>query len=275
MSGRYRTRSLRQLWHSPAGLMAVSIAMLPALPTMAQPPAFTPEAPASPRESAAIDLTGSWVSIVNEDWRWRMRTPPKGDYESVLTLNPQGRAVADAWDPSEDGSCKAYGAPGLMRMPTRLRISWESDDVLKLETDAGEQTRLFRFASAGMPEAASGARSLQGDSVARWNRTLTPPGPLGFAPPPGTVPPTAGGSLEVTTANLSPGWLRRNGVPYSERTVLTEYFDRFEAPNGDEWLIVTAIVSDPVYHSGRFITSSHFKREADDSAWDPVPCRVD
>ena len=67
------------------------------LAAQAQPPA-APQPPATPRGRAPIDLTGYWVSIVNEDWRWRMVTPPKGDFASV-PLNPEGTKVADAWDP--------------------------------------------------------------------------------------------------------------------------------------------------------------------------------
>jgi hypothetical protein len=72
----------------------------------------------SPQQTAPIDLTGYWVSIVNEDWRWRMVTPPKGDVASV-PINAEGRKIAESWDPKLDGSCLAYGAAGLMRMPTR------------------------------------------------------------------------------------------------------------------------------------------------------------
>jgi hypothetical protein len=75
------------------------------------------------------------------------------------------------------------------------------------------------------------------------------------------------------TTNLRPGWLRRNGVPYSERTTVTEYFDRFPAPDETEWMVVTTIVEDPAYLAGRYITSSHFRREADASQWSPRPCR--
>src|SRR5262252_1667834 len=74
--------------------------------------------PPTPRVGAPIDLTGYWVSIVNEDWRWRMVTPPKGDFASV-PLNAEGTRVGNSWDPSQDGSCLAYGAAGLMRLPTR------------------------------------------------------------------------------------------------------------------------------------------------------------
>ena len=238
--------------------------------SLAQPP-LAGRAALSARESAAIDITGDWVSIVNEDWRWRMRTPPKGDYESVQTLSPRGRAVADMWEPSQDGACKAYGAGGLLRMPTRLRISWENDSALKLATDAGRQERIFQF--SGSESTGDSTPSLQGHSVAAWRRTLPPPGRMGFSPPSGFGPSTQGGSLMVTTTRLSEGWLRRNGVPYSDQTVLTEHFDTFTAPNGDDWLIVTTIVDDPVYHLDRFVTSSHFRRESDRSGWNPTACR--
>lgn len=234
----------------------------------AQPPSPSPGPPPSPRESAAFDITGQWVSIVNEDWRWRMMTPPKGDYTSLGMLNAQGRAVADGWDPAQNGSCKAYGAAGLMRMPTRLRIEWQTDDLLLFETDAGAQRRELRFA----PPAAR-PPSLQGDSMARWVRTLR--ASRGLGGPATAGPPPPGGSLTVTTTNLTPGWLRKNGVPYSERTTLTEHFDAFESPNGDDWLIVTTIVEDPVYLNGRYVTSSHFKRETDRSKWNLTPCRND
>ena len=229
-----------------------AVACLLATVARAQPRGGPPEPPASARQSAAIDLTGQWVSIVNEDWRWRVITPPKGDYTSVQPLNAAGRAVADQWDPSQDGSCRAYGAAGLMRMPTRLRIDWDGDDVLTVRTDAGEQLRRFEFA----PKDDAGAPSLQGHSVATWHHTLRPAGARGGPQPPG-------GSLEVVTTRLTPGWLRKNGVPYSADTKLTEHFDRFAAPSGDEWLVVTTIVEDPQYLNGRFITSSHFRREKD------------
>lgn len=220
--------------------------------------------PQSPRASAPIDLTGQWVAIVNEEWRWRMVTPPKGDYASVAPLmTAEARRVAGEWTPAEDGSCKAYGAAGLMRLPLRVRISWEGDDVLKLETDVGQQVRRLRFGAG----AAAGPASLQGHSVAQWERTLRAPGGGAAAPQP------EGGSLLVRTGNLVPGWLRRNGVPYGDKATVTEYFDRFRTPAGDEWFVVTTVVEDPVYLNGRFITSSNFRREADATKWYPKPCK--
>ena len=229
-----------------------------------------PRPPQSPRAAAPFDIAGNWVSIVNEDWRWRMVTPPKGDYTSLTMLNANGRAAADAWDPATDGSCKAYGAPALLRMPTRLRIRWESDTALTLETDAGRQWRSLRFGASDAAPVQSGAPSLQGNSRARWHRPASPIGGVIGGP---AGPPPNGGSLEVETTSLLPGWLRRNGVPYSEETTVTEHFDAFESPNGDDWLIVTTVVRDPVYLSDRYVTSSHFKRERDASNWNPTDCR--
>ena len=123
-----------------------------------------------------------------------------------VPLNPEGTKVANAWDPATDGSCLAYGAAGLMRMPTRLNITWQDDRTIKIETDAGQQTRLLRF-DAGAPPA---QRSLQGYSVAQWE-PVPQPGRGGGAP---QIPKF--GNLKVTTTNLTAGWLRKNGVPYSE-----------------------------------------------------------
>jgi hypothetical protein len=242
------------------------VAAAPAALRAQPPPAGPPPAPQPARQSAALDLTGQWVAIVNEDWRWRMVTPPKGDYASV-PLNPEGRRVADMWDTSKDGACEAYGAAGLMRMPTRLRVSWDGDETLKIETDAGQQIRTLSF----KPPAASAARSLQGQSRAEWVRPQAAPGGPGLVAAAGAAG-RAGGYLKVTTTSLSPGWLRKNGVPYSENASLTEYFDRFKAPNGDEWLMVTSIVDDPMYLNTRFVTSSHFKREPTGGKWNPKPC---
>ena len=243
-----------------AGLLALA-AGGPVVAQRGQAPGAAAQPPATPRGRAPIDLTGYWVSIVNEDWRWRMVTPPKGDVASV-PLNAEGTKVANAWDPATDGSCLAYGAAGLMRIPTRLNVTWQDDQTLKIETDAGQQTRVLRF-DAGTPPA---QRSLQGYSVAQWE---TPPAGRGGGAP--QAPRF--GDLKVTTTNLTAAWLRKNGVPYSENTTVTEYFDRFQAPNKDEWLVVTTIVSDPKYLNQDFVTSTHFKKEPSGAKWSPSPCK--
>jgi hypothetical protein len=214
--------------------------------------------------AAPFDVTGYWVAVIDEDWRWRMMTPPKGDFSSV-PLNLEGRRKADEWDPSKDEAaaqqCRVYGAASLMRLPTRLHISWADDNTLKIETDAGTQTRLWHFGEAP----AASQRSWQGSSLAAWEVEAGAPKRGGG--------PTGPRDLKVTTTNLRAGYLRRNGIPYSENALLTEYVDIFpKLPNGDEWLVLTAIVDDPLYLTERYITSSNFKRESDGSKWHPTPC---
>src|SRR5437879_5260898 len=124
--------------------------------------------PPAARAQAPVDLTGYWVSVVTEDWRFRMVTPAKGDYASV-PLNPEGRKVADTWDPAKDeaagNQCKSYGAAALMRMPGRVHITWENDNTLRIDPDPGTQTRTFHFGGQA-PQA--GEPQLQGYSAAEW-----------------------------------------------------------------------------------------------------------
>jgi len=132
----------------------------------------TPAPAPSAKASAPIDLTGYWVSVVNKDWRFRMVVPAKGDFFGTLggiPMNAEARRVAEAWDPAKDEAageeCKAFGAAGLMRIPGRLHITWQDDNTLRVDTDAGRQTRLFHFGAARPP---GGQPTWQGDSVARW-----------------------------------------------------------------------------------------------------------
>jgi hypothetical protein len=216
-------------------------------------------AASTPQSVSPSDLTGYWVSVVSEDWLYRMVTPAKGDYASV-PLNPEGRRVADGWDPAKDDAegnqCKAYGAPAIMRVPGRLHITWQDDYTLKIETDSGRQTRLLNFLAASVSQGGD----WQGVSKAEWEVVAGARGPV------------PGGGLKVVTMKMKPGYLRKNGVPYSANAVVTEYYDRVNEANGDSWLIVKTIVEDPAYLTQPFITSTHFKKQADASGWNPRPC---
>jgi hypothetical protein len=238
----------------------------------------------SPRAMAPVDLTGYWVSVVTEDWRWRMMTPPKGDYASV-PLNPEGRKAADQWDQARDEStgqaCRAYGVGGLMRMPMRVHFTWSDDYTLKIETDAGKQTRLLNFRERDIKP---GPKTWQGRSVASWEgggvivrRPAAEETRLGRLSdvPDRSRGPLQWGNLKVVTTGMRPGYLRKNGVPYSENAVVTEYYDRHPGPGGAEWFVVTTIVEDPQYLAESFVTSSHFRREPDGSKMRPTGCEVD
>jgi hypothetical protein len=226
-----------------------------------------PGPPPTAKAAAPEDLTGYWVALVTEDWRYRMVTPPKGDYASV-PLNPEGRRVAETWDPAKDEAaglqCKSYGAAGLMRVPTRVHITWADEETLKVETDAGTQTRLFHF---GQVEAPSGEAGWQGFSEAVWE-----PAGAGRGRGRGPAGPPRGGSLKVITAHMRPGYLRKNGVPYSANATVTEYYTRTNEDDGTSYLIITTLVDDPQYLQQTFVTSTHFKKEADGAKWSPSPC---
>ena len=259
-----------------------------------------PPGPAlTPRQNAPIDLTGTWVAVVTEDWRWRMVTPPKGDVASV-PVNGDGRKAAMAWDLDADtrsgNQCRAFGVGGIMRQPGRLRISWQDPATLKLEFDAGTQTRLLTFDRSAQP---GPEKTWQGFSRAEWEGPgigrgpEAPPGPgAGPAGPPvpggggrglrGGPPPRdvssmqRGGSLKVVTTSFKEGYLRKNGVPYSEQATITEYIHRLPThPNGDDWLNVVTIVEDPRYLAQPFYTSTNFRREADAAKFAPAPCKTD
>ena len=232
-----------------------------------RPAAATP--PATAKVAAPIDITGHWVSLITDDWVYRMITPTKGDV-SYVPLNPEGRRVADAWDPKRDEAageqCKGYAAPAIMRLPSRVEISWQDDNTLKLDVDTGMQTRLFHFGQAE----AQGARSWQGWSAASWQLSGTTeqfyPGPTSL----GQI--KRAGSLKVDTTNLRAGYLRKNGVPFSENAFVTEYYNLVVEDDGNQYLVIQTFVADPRYLTAHFVRTMQFKREPDGSKRNPVPC---
>jgi len=257
-----RFKHLQRLPATIAGAIVFGIIYQPAVAQFFPPPG--PTGPA--RDIAPIDLTGQWVSIVTEDWRFRMVTPGKNDFPG-LPLNGAARAAADAWNPATDeaegNACKAYGVGGIMRMPNRLRISWDNDSTLEIQIDTGRQERLLHFDS--VPEAGD-EPTWQGNSEAQW---LLHGGGFGFGQPQAA---TDNGTLKVTTTGMRAGYFRKNGVPYSADAVLTEYFDILNQHDGTQWLVVLSVLDDPTYFTTPIITSTNFRRQTDRSGWDPQPC---
>lgn len=247
--------SSRQTSLSALGALTVLLVLSPSVHAQGGGRGSGP--PATPKAASPIDITGYWVSIVTEDWRYRMMTPAKGDFPSI-PLNPEGVKAANEWDPAKDeaagNQCKAYGAGAIMRVPGRLHIDWQDDNTLRVEMDNGMQTRLFHFGGAPSAEA-----SWQGDSHGQWE----------FA---GGRAPGRGGDLKVVTTHSKPGYLQKNGVPYSSNAVITEHFDLTNEPDGTSWLIVTTLVDDPRYLTRPFQRSTHFRKQTDARGWDPTPC---
>ena len=224
----------------------------------------------TPRAAAPIDLTGYWVSLVTDDWRWRMVVPPKGDV-LYLPVNDEGKRVAEAWDPAKDEAagegCRAYGAGGIMHLPGRLHITWENDTTLKLETDTGQQTRLFSFGGA-QP---AGDATWQGFSTAAWELPAGGRG-RGRGAAGGGTSSRPGTSLRVETTHMRPGYYRRNGVPYGANARMTEWFTTVAEPDGNSYLLVTKILEDPQYMSGPYVRTVQFKKQPDANGWSPTPC---
>ncbi|MBI4888563.1 MAG: hypothetical protein HY824_15815 [Acidobacteria bacterium] len=264
-------------------------------------------APATARATAPIDLTGYWTAVITEDWHVRMRTAPRGDFgvgepgvienpgvgllgvgpnpaaRSNIPYNTAGAQAAMAWDPAKDeaegNACKAYGAPGVMRQPTRLHVTWQDDNTLKIDADAGTQTRLFRFGPPQNP-----------GRMDYSNATYFPPEPRTLEPPAGTEPSwqgysmaawtiaggTAGvergGHLKAVTRRLKPGYYWKNGMPYTGSAVLTEYFRTMELPDRSWWIRFTQIVEDPDYLTQPWVVNYAFRKLPDGSAWNPTPC---
>ena len=236
-----------------------TLALISLLALFAQAPPGRGAPPRTARQAAPVDLTGYWVAVITEDWKYRMLAANKGDYDG-LPLRPSARNAANAWDPAKNPpaaeDCRNFGAPSLMRQPGRLHITWQDDQTLKLDTDAGTQTRLLSFAASQNP-----GGDWQGVSGARWENIASGRGPANT------------GSLKIVTTHLRPGFLRSNGVPYSADTTLTEYFDRVDFPDGNSYLVVTTTVDDAANLTTPYLTAVHFKKQADASGWTPTTCR--
>jgi hypothetical protein len=184
--------------------------------------------------------------------------------------------MADTWKVEQAGGCEAFGVGAGMRAPGRLHITWDDDTTLRIDTEAGAQTRRLYL---GAPPAAA-APTWQGRSVANWDG---PPDVIDVLRTGGFDGLNRGSGaaarrlawtpLKVVTTNFRAGWLRANGVPYSDGAVITEHFMRYTVPDAGEWLTVRTVVDDPRYLVQPFMTSTNFKQEADGSKWSPKACR--
>jgi hypothetical protein len=276
----------RTMQRHRVALLVAALSLPTAAHVAAQGPQPAPGAASgTARAAAPYDLTGYWVSEVTEKWRFRMIVPDKGDYTQV-PLNPEGRKLANEWDPVKDQAsgeaCRSYGAAALLQVPGRLHIHWQDDSTLRVDTDSGTQTRLFRFGASAPPNAAP---SWQGHSVAMWGGAEPRDRRDGQG---GPVQDSAGrlviaaaqrkepDYLKVVTTRMRPGYLQKNGVPYSGDALLEEYFDVFSDPyTRNTWLVMTTVVTDPRYLIEPLIMHAHFKKLPDASGWDPTPCRAD
>jgi hypothetical protein len=228
------------------------------------------------RSRAPFDLTGTWTSLVTQDWRYRMVVPRRGDYTGI-PINLAAKRFADAWNAATDEAagkqCEAYGGAAIMMVPEHLKVDWLDGETLRVHTDAGNQIRLLHFGAGSELQAESATR--QGTSEAQWLLYEAPdPGAGPNAPPQGTNGPRYG-QLKVVTTGMLPGLLRKNGVPYSQQAEVTEYWESHIDPQDQERsLVVSAILDDPVYLVEPYVFMAIFKKLSDDTSWSEAPCSL-
>jgi hypothetical protein len=200
-------------------------------------------------------------------------SPPSGTGRGGRGVFPGGGgAEPAATRPATADPCRVYAAGGSLRVPGRLNITWADDNTLKLDMDAGKQTRLLHFGATQPP---SGERSLQGYSVATWEMGRGGGfgggrggggGARGGAAPAG---PTWA-NLKVVTTNMNGGYLLSSRSTYSENAVLTENFIAHQ-DFGTDYFTVSVIIEDgPTTR----ITSSTFKKEPNGSKFSPTGCDI-
>jgi len=234
------------------------------------------------RGAAPVDLTGYWVSLVTEDYIERMfpDSPRSGVPRAgggggrggggQGAAGGRGGAAPAAAAPADP--CRVYGAAGSMRLPGRLNITWADDNTLKIDMDAGKQTRLMHF---GVIQAPAGEKTLQGYSIATWEVGGRGGGGGGRGgggggAGAGAAPAARWGSLNVVTTNMTGGYLLTSRTAYTENATLTEYFTR-HTDFGVDYLTVVAIITDP---GGNHTTSSTFKKEPNGSKFSPTGCDI-
>lgn len=253
-----------------ATLCTIMLALLLAVPPPLQAQQRRDRSAANAQAEEPFNPTGYWVSIITHDWVYRMTVPQRGQYTDI-PINAAARQFADSWSAEKDEAagkqCEAYGAAVIMQVPERLQIRWQDPNTLRVDTDAGLQTRLLRFGPSA--EAQHTPPSWQGESIARW--MIYAPGRGGRG---GQSQGRRYGWLKISTTNMLPGLLRKNGLPYSAQTRMEENWVLNIEDDGDQWLQVTTAVDDPMYLSSPLVQDAIFRKEADGSKWDPTPCSL-
>jgi len=214
------------------------------------------EAALEPKDGSPVRHPGYWVSVVTEDWRFRHGDSPKGIYTGV-SLNAEGRKIADAWDPANDEAtgeqCRATGLRTSCGCPDAF-TSLQDEQTLKIETDAAKQTVCYiSIAIRGRGEIGRVFRKRHGTD------------PVG---------PRYRSSRFSEGCHDQPqaGILAKEGVPYSASAVLTEYFDRVIEPTARRNLAITSTVRIQCIWRSRSSRHSHYKKQTDSSGWNPTPC---
>jgi len=204
--------------------------------------------------SAQLNLVGYWAPIFHEDFDERIPGPPIGDYLG-LPINDAARLRAQSWDASllssPEHQCKPHPSTYGFRGVGTLRI-WETRDpktqaLVKINTQIEWQEQRREIWLDGRPHPPEYARhTWQGFSTGHFE----------------------GDTLVVETTHLKAGWIRRNGLPLSDRATMTDRFYR----HGD---LITHVmmIEDPVYLTEPLVKTNGFQLMPAGTI-NPYPCEA-
>ena len=215
--------------------------------------ALVAQGPQAP-PTLGVDLSGEWAPRFHEDQPERIPGPDIGDYLG-LPINDAARQHGDAWDASiltlPEHQCKPHPADYSPRGPANLRIWREIDhdtqSLIAVRTHISWQQPERTIWMDGRPHPPEyAAHTWQGFSTGKWD----------------------GDMLTVTTTHLKMGWIRRNGIPRSDKAVLTEHFVR----HGD-YLTLISVINDPVYLTEPFVRTTNWAIDPHQQIA-PYPCEA-
>jgi cyclase len=203
---------------------------------------------------AQIDPAGEWAPQFHEDQPERIPGPEIGDYLGI-PINNAARLRADAWDASlltvPEHQCKPHPSDYSPRGPANLRISKmidrDTQQLVAYQTHISWEAPERIIWMDGRPHPPAWApHTWQGFSTGKWE----------------------GDMLTITTTHLKIGWIRRNGIPRSDRAAVVEHWIRHE--NYLTWVV---IITDPVYLTEPFIRTTDFRQDPDQQIA-PYPCEI-
>lgn len=194
-------------------------------------------AAARPVAAQDIDFTGQWAPIFHEDGPERLPGPELADYLG-LPINEAARLRADAYDADRisavpEYQCRQHAADYGMRGLANMRIMAEVDPITQrltaFKTRIGFHDAERTIYLDGRPHPPEGAtHTWSGFSTATWE----------------------GSMLKIRTTHLKPYYIRRNGVPASDKRTMLEYWMRH-----GQFLTVITVIEDPVFLTERLVRS--------------------
>src|SRR5437867_1270199 len=155
-----------------------------------------------------IDLSGDWSPVIHEDAQDRTGGPDLGDYTG-LPINDAARLRADSWEATmlslPEWQCRPHPIGYITHGPSTLRISKEvspvSRQVIAWHAEWLRSQDRPIYMDGRLHPSEDAPHTWMGFSTATWE----------------------GDMLSITTTHLKEGYIRRNGLPISDMTTMSEH----------------------------------------------------